>query len=326
MQKDYDTILSLCAGDLVAMRGTYDGKKVLLGFEFDNKSVEYYAYNFDTKEATFLFYRNPELNNYQLAHMEPLSFVARDGLKIYGYLTCPIVEKKNLPLVLYVHGGPFCRDSWGYDPVVQLLANRGCAVLQVNYRGSSGYGKTFLAAGNGEWGGKMQDDLIDGVQWALDRGIADPKKIAIFGGSYGGYAALVGATFTPDVFCCSIAMCAPSNLITVLQTLPPYWSLAQWEQRIGKLSDEKFLKSRSPLFSIENLRIPLLLAHGANDVRVKQSESEQFVAALQEKGIPYEYLLFPDEGHGLGRQENRMKYYAAVEKFLAQHLGTRFQH
>ncbi len=326
LEKDFDRIRSICSGDLAAIRKTKDGKKVLLGFVFDNKSVEYYVYDFCTKESTFLFYQRPELNKYQLAPMEPISFVARDGLKIHGYLTCPLkVKKENLPLVLYVHGGPFYRDSWEYNSVVQLLANRGCACLQINFRGSSGYGKAFLAAGNGEWGGKMQDDLVDGVQWAIDQGIADPKKMAIFGGSYGGYAVLVGATCTPDLFCCAIDMCGPSNLTTVLQTLPPYWSLAQWEQRIGKLSDEEFLKSRSPLFKTDQIKIPMLIAHGANDVRVKQAESEQIVAAMKEKGIDYEYLLFPDEGHGLARPENRLKFYAHVEQFLAKHLGTRFE-
>lgn len=322
--QDYETIFSICSGDLVAIRRTKDGKKALLGFIFDNKSVEYYAYDFSTKEATFLFCQRPELNKYQLAPMEPVSFIARDGLKMHGYLTCPInAARKNLPLVLYVHGGPFDRDSWEYNPTVQLLANRGCACLQINYRGSSGYGKDFLAAGNGEWGGKMQDDLVDGVQWAIEQGIADPKRIAIFGGSYGGYAALVGATCTPDLFCCAIDYCGSSNLITVLQTLPPYWSLAQWEQRIGKLSDQEFLKSRSPLFKVNHIKIPILVAHGANDVRVKQAESEQIVAAMQEKGIDYEYLLFHDEGHGFLRPENRLKFYTHVEQFLAKHLGCR---
>jgi dipeptidyl aminopeptidase/acylaminoacyl peptidase len=326
LEKDFEHMLSISAGDLAAIRKTKDGKKVLLGFEFANKSVEYYVYDFCTQDVTFLFYQRPELNKYQLAPMEPISFIARDGLKIHGYLTCPLkVKKENLPLVLYVHGGPFYRDSWEYNPVVQLLANRGCACLQINFRGSSGYGKAFLAAGNGEWGGKMQDDLVDGVQWAIEQGIADPKKMAIFGGSYGGYAVLVGATCTPDLFCCAIDMCGPSNLKTVLQTLPPYWSLAQWEKYIGKLSDEEFLKSRSPLFKIDQIKIPILIAHGANDVRVKQAESEQIVAAMKEKGIDYEYLLFPDEGHGFVRPENRLKFYAHVEQFLAKHLGTRFE-
>ncbi len=326
LQEDYDRIKALGDGDLYTIRKTYDNKKALVAFVFDNKSVEYYLYNFDTKESRFLFHQRPELNEYQLSPMEPISFIARDGLKIRGYLTCPLnVERKNLPLVLLVHGGPFMRDSWEFTPVVQLLSNRGFACLQVNYRGSAGYGKSFLAKGNGEWGGKMQDDLIDAVNWAIDEGVADPKKIVIFGGSYGGYAALVGATFTPDLFCCAIDCCGISNLLTVLQNLPPYWSLSQWEKRIGKISDEEFLKSRSPLFKIENIKIPILIVHGANDVRVKQAESEQIVKAMNEKGLEYEYLLFPDEGHGLVRPQNRLKFYATVEKFLSKHVGCRFE-
>lgn len=326
IKEDFERMRAICQGDLHAIRKTKDGKKVLLGFMFANKSVEYYVYDRCTKEITFVFYQRPGLNKYQLAPVEPISFIARDGLKIHGYLTCPLkVKKENLPLVLYVHGGPFYRDNWEYNPVVQLLANRGCACLQINFRGSSGYGKAFLAAGNGEWGGKMQDDLVDGVAWAVNQGIADPKKLAIFGGSYGGYAALMGATCTPDLFCCGISSCGASNLITWLQTMPPYWSLAQWEQRIGKLNDEEFLKSRSPLFKIDQIKMPMLIAHGANDVRVKQAESEQIVAAMKEKGIDYEYLLFPDEGHGLARIENRLKFYAHVEQFLAKHLGSRFE-
>ena len=326
LQDDFNHMSSIAAGDMHITGRSRDGEKWIVGFMFDTKSFEYYLYDATTKAATFLFHYRPELNKYQLAPMEPISFTARDGLKIRGYLTCPLnVERKNLPLIVYVHGGPFARDSWEYHSVVQLLANRGCACLQINYRGSSGYGKAFLAAGNGEWGGKMHDDLIDGVNWAIAQGIADPKKVAIFGGSYGGYAALVGATFTPDVFCCAIDYCGSCNLMTVLDTLPPYWILSQWEKRIGKRSDEEFLKSRSPLFKVDNIKIPIFVAHGANDPRVKQAESEQIVEAMKQKGISYEYLLFPDEGHGFARPENRLTLYAAVEKFLAKNLGCRYE-
>jgi dipeptidyl aminopeptidase/acylaminoacyl peptidase len=199
-------------------------------------------------------------------------------------------------------------------------------VLQVNFRGSTGYGKEFLNAGDREWGGKMHDDLVDAVQWAIDEGIADPKRIAIYGGSYGGYAALVGATFTPELFKCAVDIVGPSNLITFIETIPPYWStyLALLQKRVGDPENEAdFLKSRSPLFSVDNIKIPMLIAQGANDPRVKQSESEQIVAAMREKGIDYEYMLFPDEGHGFAKPENRLSFYATAEKFLAKHLGGR---
>jgi dipeptidyl aminopeptidase/acylaminoacyl peptidase len=231
-------------------------------------------------------------------------------------------------MVLNVHGGPQARDSWGYNPEAQWLANRGYACLQVNYRGSTGYGKTFQNAGNKEWGRKMHDDLVDAVTWAAKQGIADPKKVAIYGGSYGGYAALVGATFTPDLFCCAVDIVGPSNLITLIRSIPPYWStfLASFYRRVGNPdTEEEFLKSRSPLFKVDQIKIPLLIAQGANDPRVKQAESEQIVEAMRSRGIDYEYMLFPDEGHGFAKPENRLKFYAAAEKFLARHMGGRFE-
>jgi dipeptidyl aminopeptidase/acylaminoacyl peptidase len=228
--------------------------------------------------------------------------------------------------VLLVHGGPWHRDVWGYDPEAQWLANRGYACLQVNFRGSTGYGKRFLNAGNREWGAKMHDDLVDAVGWAIARGVADPGRVAIYGGSYGGYAALAGATFTPELFRCAVDIVGPSNLITFIETIPPYWStfLAMLHERVGNPATEaEFLRARSPLTYVDRIRIPLLIAQGANDPRVKQAESEQIVAALKAKGIPYEYLLFPDEGHGFAKPENRLKFYAAAERFLARHLGGR---
>jgi dipeptidyl aminopeptidase/acylaminoacyl peptidase len=231
-------------------------------------------------------------------------------------------------MVLNVHGGPWHRDTWGYDPESQWLANRGYAVLQVNFRGSTGFGKDFLNAGDKEWGGRMHDDLVDGVQWAIDTGTADPRRIAIYGGSYGGYAALVGATFTPDLFSCAVDIVGPSNLLTFIETIPPYWStyLAMIHRRVGNPAAEPaFLKSRSPLFHVDRIKIPMLIAQGANDPRVKQSESEQIVAAMTDKGIDHEYMLFPDEGHGFAKPENRLKFYAAAEKFLAKHLGGRVE-
>jgi dipeptidyl aminopeptidase/acylaminoacyl peptidase len=259
--------------------------------------------------------------------MDPISYESRDGYTIHGYLHTPADrERRGLPTVLLVHGGPWHRDTWGYDPEGQWLANRGYAVLQVNYRGSTGYGKNFLNAGDREWGGKMHLDLVDAVDWIVDQGIADPDRIAIYGGSYGGYAALVGATFTPDLFKCAVDIVGPSNLITFIETIPPYWStyLNILHQRIGNPATEtEFLESRSPLFHVDNIEIPMLIAQGANDPRVKQSESEQIVAAMEAKGIDHEYMLFADEGHGFAKPENRLEFYAAAERFLARHLGGR---
>ena len=231
-------------------------------------------------------------------------------------------------MVLNVHGGPWARDGWGYDPEAQWLANRGYACLQVNYRGSTGYGKDFLNAGNKEWAGKMHDDLVDAVRWAVDEGIADPERVAIYGGSYGGYAALVGATFTPDLFRCAVDIVGPSNLLTLISSIPPYWKplLSIFHERVGNPeTEEDFLKSRSPLFFVDNIQIPMLVAQGANDPRVKQAEAEQVVAAMREKGIDHEYMLFEDEGHGFARPENRLKFYATAERFLARHLGGRHE-
>jgi dipeptidyl aminopeptidase/acylaminoacyl peptidase len=246
---------------------------------------------------------------------------------VHGYLTFPPgAERKGLPTVLNVHGGPWARDTWGFDPEAQFFANRGYLCVQVNFRGSAGYGKDFLNAGDREWGGKMHDDLLDTVQFVVGEGYADPKRIAIYGGSYGGYATLVGATFTPDMFACAIALVGPSNLKTFIETIPPYWKpmIAMWHKRVGNPeSDEEFLWSRSPLSRVDDIRVPMLIAHGANDPRVKQSESEQIVAAMREKGIDHEYMLFPDEGHGFAKPENRLKFYAAAEAFLAKHLGGR---
>jgi dipeptidyl aminopeptidase/acylaminoacyl peptidase len=230
--------------------------------------------------------------------------------------------------VLDVHGGPQVRDVWGWNPEAQWFANRGYLCIQVNYRGSTGYGKAFVNAGDREWGAKMHDDLIDAVGYVVAQGWADPSRVAIYGGSYGGYAALVGAAFTPDVFRCAVDIVGPSNLQTLLETIPPYWApvKAQLYRRVGNPeTDQEFLWSRSPLSRVRDIRIPLLIAQGANDPRVKQAESEQIVAALAEAGIDYEYMLFPDEGHGFAKPENRIKFYAAAERFLAKYLGGRFE-
>jgi dipeptidyl aminopeptidase/acylaminoacyl peptidase len=301
----------------------------LVAFNVDAGSVTYFTYDRATKAGRPLFSARPALSGYELAPMEPFSFRARDGLVVHGYLTFPPgLGRSGLPAVVDVHGGPQVRDTWGYNPEAQWLANRGYLCIQVNYRGSTGYGKSFVAAGDREWGGKMHDDLVDAVDYAVSEGWADRSKVAIYGGSYGGYAALVGAAFTPDVFCCAVDIVGPSNLKTLLETIPPYWApmIAQLYRRVGNPeTDAEFLWSRSPLSRARDIRIPLLIAQGANDPRVKQAESEQIVAALKEAGIDHEYMLFPDEGHGFAKPENRIKFYAAAERFLAKYLGGRYE-
>jgi dipeptidyl aminopeptidase/acylaminoacyl peptidase len=328
------------ADDLKAVRALHPGdpsfsgrddadENWLIAYNVDAGSVAYYMYDRASRTGRPLFVARPELADFRLAAMEPFSYAARDGLVVHGYLTFPPgVDRASLPAVLNVHGGPQVRDAWGYDPEAQWFANRGYLCVQVNYRGSTGYGKAFVAAGDREWGGKMHDDLIDAVSHIVDRGWADPARVAIYGGSYGGYAALVGAAFTPDVFCCAVDIVGPSNLKTLLETIPPYWApmIAQLYRRVGNPeTDEEFLWSRSPLSRARDIRTPLLIAQGANDPRVKQAESEQIVAALKDAGIDYEYMLFPDEGHGFAKPENRIKFYAAAERFLARYLGGRFE-
>lgn len=329
IRADFDYLNELHRGDFSITSRDDADTTWIIAYNVDNGPVPYYAFDRTTGTATYLFDNQPDLNKYTLAKMEPITFTARDGLTIHGYLTLPPWgDDRNLPVVLNVHGGPWARDSWGYRPDAQWFANRGYACLQVNYRASTGYGKEFMNAGNKEWAGKMHDDLVDAVNWAVEQGIADPKKVAIFGGSYGGYAALVGATFTPDLFCCAVDIVGPSNLITLIESVPPYWkpAIALFHQRVGDpATEEEFLKSRSPLFKVDQIKIPLLIGQGANDPRVKQAESEQIVAAMQSKSIPYEYMLFPDEGHGFAKPENRLKFFAAAEKFLAHHLGGRFE-
>jgi dipeptidyl aminopeptidase/acylaminoacyl peptidase len=326
---DLTAIRALHAGD-PSISGRDDADATwLIAFNVDAGSVTYFMYDRATKSGKLLFEARPELSGYTLAAMEPFSFAARDGLVIHGYLTFPPgVDRSSLPAVVDVHGGPQTRDTWGYNPEAQWFANRGYLCVQVNYRGSTGYGKAFIAAGDREWGAKMHDDLLDAVGYIVGRGWADPDRVAIYGGSYGGYAALVGAAFTPDFFRCAVDIVGPSNLKTLLETIPPYWApmIAQLYRRVGNPeTDEEFLWSRSPLSRAHDIRIPLLIAQGANDPRVKQAESEQIVAALKTAGIDYEYMLFPDEGHGFAKPENRIKFYTAAERFLARYLGGRFE-
>jgi dipeptidyl aminopeptidase/acylaminoacyl peptidase len=326
---DYEAIRALHTGDPGLIGRDEADATWLIAFTDDAGPVRYYAYDRATRAGSFLFDSRPELARYELARMEPFSFTTRDGLTVHGYVTFPPgAGRSGLPAVLDVHGGPQARDVWGWNPEAQWFANRGYLCIQVNYRGSTGYGKAFVNAGDREWGAKMHDDLIDAVGYVVEQGWADRDRIAIYGGSYGGYAALVGAAFTPDVFRCAVDIVGPSNLQTLLETIPPYWApvKAQLYKRVGNPeTDQEFLWSRSPLSRARDIRIPLLIAQGANDPRVKQAESEQIVAALAEAGIDYEYMLFPDEGHGFAKPENRIRFYAAAERFLAKYLGGRFE-
>lgn len=301
----------------------------LVSYVQDKGPVAYYAYDRTSKRATFLFNHRPELENLPLAAMKPVKYQARDGLTIHGYLTTPVgVEAKNLPTVVFVHGGPWARDRWGFNPIVQLFANRGYAVLQPNFRGSSGYGKKFLNAADREWGGKMQDDVTDGTRWLIDKGIADPKRICIAGGSYGGYATLMGLAKEPDLYACGVDIVGVANLITWMKTIPPYWRpiLPVLKQRVGDPETEaEFLKSRSPVFLADRIRAPLLIGQGANDPRVPRDESIQIRDALKKAGHDVQYIEFADEGHGFARPENRLKFFTEAEKFLAKHLGGRVQ-
>ncbi|MGE0626462.1 MAG: alpha/beta fold hydrolase [Hyphomicrobiaceae bacterium] len=297
--------------------------------------VVYYLFERPTRTVRKLFAARPELDGAKLAPMQGLIIKSRDGLDMVSYLTLPASETaerpaRPLPMVLLVHGGPMARDSYGYNPQHQWLANRGYAVLSVNYRGSTGLGKSFLNAAIREWAGRMHDDLIDAVEWAIAEGIADRSKVAIMGGSYGGYATLVGLTFTPDVFCCGVDIVGPSNLETLLATIPPYWAafFDQLARRVGDPRTEegrKLLAERSPVHRAGAIVRPLLIGQGANDPRVKQAESDQIVAAMQAKDLPVTYVLYPDEGHGFARPENRLSFNAITEAFLARHLGGRLE-
>jgi acylaminoacyl-peptidase len=286
-----------------------------------------------TGDVTYLFSSRPKLEKVKLAPMHDFVIRSRDGLDLVSYLTLPTTEtgprpSHPLPMVLKVHGGPWWRDGWHYNREVQWYANRNYAVLQVNYRGSTGFGKAFMNAGDREWAGKMHDDLIDAVNWAIAQGIADPKRIAICGASYGGFAAFVGATFTPDVFCCSVPVVGITNLETMLASPPPYWA-AFYEQECHRIGDPRtpeglaLLRARSPLHRAGNITKPVLIGHGANDVRCKVAESDQIVAAMTAKGIPVTYVVYPDEGHGFARPENNIAFNAITEAFLARHLGGR---
>jgi RNA polymerase sigma factor (sigma-70 family) len=328
IKEDFKAIKKLDRGDFSVVSRDDANKTWIIAFENDKGPVSYYSFDRELKKGTFIFYNRPLLKDYTLAQMEGIVFKSRDNMTIHGYITCPVgIKKEKLPLLLLVHSGPWHRDIWEYNPTVQWFANRGYVCLQVNYRGSTGYGREFLNAGNKEWGGKMQDDLVDGVKWAIEKGIADPERIAIYGRGYGGYAALAGAVFTPDLFCCAIAIQCPGNLITFIQSLPKTWKSqnSMFFERVGKPDkDRDLLISRSPFYRLEQIKIPLLIAYGLNSSRVKSSEPYRMVQTIKSKGIAVEHIVFPDEGHEISKQENLLKFYAITEKFLSKYMSGRY--
>ena len=326
LQADFDVLKQMRDGDFwISSRDLADAHWVV-SYNLSDAPVTYYLYERASKKATLLFTTRPALEQFTLAKMEPITYAARDGLTLHGYLTVPVgLEPQNLPTVLFIHGGPWARDGWGFAPAVQWLANRGYAVLQINFRGSTGYGKAYLNAGNREWAGAMHTDLLDGKDWMIGQGISDPKRVGIMGGSYGGYATLAALAYAPDAFACGVDLFGPSNLNTLLASIPPYWEpmKALFNQRMGE--GEAFLNTQSPLFKAHEIKAPLLIAQGANDVRVRLAESDQIVESLRKNDQPVEYYVFPDEGHGFARPENQLKFSAVTEVFLAKYLGGRFE-
>jgi dipeptidyl aminopeptidase/acylaminoacyl peptidase len=338
LRKDFAYLRTLADGDLTVSSRSLDDSRWTVAFVMDDGPVRYYLYDRTAGTATFLFTNRKDLEGLPLAKMRPVVIRSRDGLELVSYLTLPVGSDPDrrgrptrpLPMLLTVHGGPWARDGWGLDAEHQWLANRGYAVLSVNFRGSTGFGKAFLNAAIHEWAGKMHDDLLDAVEWAVREGIADRQRVAIMGGSYGGYAALVGLTFTPEVFAAGVSVVGPSNLVTLLNSIPPYWEpgIAMFTTRVGDHRTEegrRLLESRSPLAFVDRIARPLLIGQGANDPRVKQSESDQIVAAMRKKQIPVTYVLYPDEGHGFARPENQRSWRAVVEAFLSRHLGGRYE-
>jgi dipeptidyl aminopeptidase/acylaminoacyl peptidase len=326
VKADFAVLRTIREGDIDGISANLDDSKWIVTYVSDNAPVYWYLYDRANKQATLLFSNRPALEKYKLSSMKPIEFTARDGMKLYGYLTTPVgMEAKNLAMVVFVHGGPWGRDDWGLNGNVQWLANRGYAVLQINFRGSTGYGKQYVNAGDRQWAGTMRTDLLDGKSWAVKEGVADPNKVCIMGGSYGGYATLAGVAFSPGSFACGVDIVGPSNLNTLLNTIPPYWStlLSTFHKRMG--DSEEFLKTQSPLFKADQIKTPLLIGQGANDPRVNKAESDQIVAAMRKNNEPVEYYVFPDEGHGFARPVNRESFDAATEEFLAKYLGGRFE-
>lgn len=322
LEEHFFTIAGLHRGTFSIENRDLSNRYWIVRFTSDTKPSVWYLYDSLEKKGALLFYSRPKLLQYELQKMHSIRFEAQDGVNIEGYITYPKHFDKNkntIPLILNVHGGPWARDSWGYHPEAQWFASLGYACLQVNFRGSTGYGKEFVNLGNKEWSRKMHTDLLNAVEYVISQGGIDRNKVVIYGGSYGGYAALVGLTFTPTFFAGGIDIVGPSSLITLMQSIPPYWKpiLSNFYKRVGNLETEKeFLESCSPISKVDNIQRPLMVVHGANDPRVKLAEAKQIVNLMEEKGIMHEFLLFENEGHGLLRPENRFVCYEAIEKFL----------
>ncbi|HEX9382727.1 MAG TPA: S9 family peptidase, partial [Gemmatimonadaceae bacterium] len=331
-ESDYKLIKSKLPGKEVNLGSmTSDERQWMVVASSDREPGERYLFDRNAKKLAFQYRNFEKLPRESLAPVKAISYTSSDGLTIPAYLTLPVgVAAKNLPLVAFPHGGPWGRDNWGYNPVAQFLANRGYAVLQPNFRASTGYGKKFLNAGNNEWGQKMQDDITYGVRYLVSQGTVDPKRVGILGGSYGGYATLAGLAFTPDVYAAGVSIVGPSNLITLLNSIPPYWESIRtiFNERMGNPNTPAGLaqlQRQSPLNSAAKIKAPLLVVQGANDPRVNRAESEQIVIALRDRGFPVEYILAPDEGHGFARPINNLVLYTTAEKFLAKHLDGRYQ-
>jgi len=333
-----DRLNSQLKGGSQILAQTLDNRYWTIYTDESDSSPIYKAFDATTGEFEDLFVTNPELEEYTLARMHGVVIPSRDGMELVSYLTLPVesdpdddgVPTEPVPMVLFVHGGPWGRDTYGYSGQVQWLANRGYAVLQVNFRASTGFGKDFVNAGNEEWAGAMHNDLLDAKNWAVEQGITTPDQVAIMGGSYGGYATLVGLTFTPDEFACGVDIVGPSNLTTLMESIPPYWESFRrvFARAIGDQETEagqSLLKERSPLTKVDQISKPLLIGQGANDPRVKQAESDQIVQAMRSKDIPVTYVLYPDEGHGFQKPENNLSFFAVADPFLAECLGGRYE-
>ncbi len=338
VKADFKALSKVSDGEVNLISATHNNQSWIVAFLDDDGPVKYYAWDRKTQKASFLFSNRKALEGLQLAKMHDRVIPTRDGLKLVNYLSLPTnsdpdndgIPDRALPMVMLVHGGPWARDRWGYNSLHQLLTNRGYAVLSVNFRGSTGFGKSFTNAANKEWAGAMHNDLLDSVDWAVQSKIAAKDKICIMGGSYGGYATLVGLTFTPETFACGVDIVGPSRIISLLEAIPDYWKPMQdlFKTRVGDWTTPEgraMLEAQSPLSKVENIQKPLLIGQGANDPRVKQAEADQIVAAMEKREIPVSYVLFPDEGHGFARPANNLAFFAATEAFLSAHLGGQYQ-